>query len=71
MVETLDNESFHDFSQALTDLGAEQAIYLVGASAHSWAVDKDGTTHYSGNDGYYTGQYKLPENISYIVWKKK
>ena len=71
MVETLDNESFHDFSQALTDLGVEQAIYLVGASAHSWAVDKDGTTHYSGNDGYYTGQYKLPENISYIVWKKK
>ena len=34
MVETTTRESFHDFAQALVDLGADNAIYLVGSSAY-------------------------------------
>lgn len=72
MVETGTIESFHDFAQALVDLGVNQAIYLVGgASAYGWAVDEKGTIHEFGEDYYYTGRRKIPKNISYIVWKKK
>ena len=71
MVETGSRESFHDFSQALVDLGVSQAVYLVGSSAYGWAVDKSGTIHEFGEDNYYTGRKKMPNNTSYIVWRKK
>ena len=71
MVETGTKESFHDFAQALVDLGVDQAIYLVGSSAYGWAVDENGTTHEFGNDAYYTKNIRMPQNISYIVWKRK
>ncbi len=70
MVETGTIESFHDFAQALTDLGVSQAVYLVGATAYGWAIDENGTTHEFGEDYYYTGRREIPKNISYIVWKK-
>lgn len=71
MVETTTRESFHDFSQALIDLGVDNAIYLVGSSAYGWAVDKDGNSHEFGKDIYADNPYKTPKNISYIVWRKK
>ena len=71
MVETGTKESFHDFAQALVDLGVDQAIYLVGSSAYGWAIDETGTTHEFGNDAYYTKNIRMPQNISYIVWKRK
>ena len=71
MVETGTTESFHDFAQALVDLGVDQAIYLVGSTAYGWAVDENGTTHVFGEDNYYTGRRKMPKNTSYIVWKRK
>lgn len=71
MVETGTLESFHDFAQALADLGVNQAVYLVGSSAYGWAVDENGTTHQFGEDNYYTGRRKMPKNTSYIVWRKK
>lgn len=71
MVETGSIESFHDFAQALADLGVDQAVYLVGSSAYGWAVDETGTTHEFGEDNYYTGRRKMPKNTSYIVWKRK
>ena len=71
MVETGSIESFHDFAQALADLGVDQAVYLVGSSAYGWAVDEAGTTHEFGEDNYYTGRHKMPKNTSYIVWKRK
>ena len=71
MVETGSRESFHDFSQALVDLGVSQAVYLVGSNAYGWAVDKSGTIHEFGEDNYYTGRKKMPNNTSYIVWRKK
>lgn len=70
MVETGSIESFHDFAQALADLGVEQAVYLVGSSAYGWAVDEAGTTHEFGEDNYYTGRRRMPKNTSYIVWRR-
>lgn len=71
MVETGTIESFHDFAQALADLGVDQAVYLVGSSAYGWAVDESETTYEFGEDNYYTGRRRMPKNTSYIVWKKK
>lgn len=71
MVETGTTESFHDFAQALADLGIDQAVYLVGSSAYGWAVDEAGTTHEFGEDNYYTGRRRMPKNTSYIVWRRK
>lgn len=71
MVETGTIESFHDFAQALADLGVDQAVYLVGSSAYGWAVDEAGATHEFGEDNYYTGRRRMPKNTSYIVWKRK
>ena len=71
MVETGSIESFHDFAQALADLGVDQAVYLVGSSAYGWAIDEAGTTHEFGEDNYYTGRRRMPKNTSYIVWRKR
>ncbi len=71
MVETGTIESFHDFSQALADLGVDQAVYIVGSSAYGWAVDEAGTIHEFGEDNYYTGRRKMPKNTSYIVWRRR
>lgn len=66
IVESRSVESFHDFSQALIDIGVTSAIYLVGTNvAYGW---------------YYTPEHKKVEfgveqtdleNTSYIVWKSK
>lgn len=71
MVETGTKESFHDFAQALADLGVDQAIYLVGSSAYGWAVDKNDNIYEFGEDNYYKDGRKMPKDISYIVWKRK
>ena len=71
MVETGTIESFHDFAQALADLGVDQAVYLVGSSAYGWAVDEAGTTHEFGEDNYYKGRRRMPKNTSYIVWRRR
>lgn len=71
IVESGTTESFHDFAQALVDLGVDNAIYIVGGSAYGWAVDADGECHEFGEDNYYTGRRKMPKNTSYLVWRKK
>ena len=70
MVECLSKESFHDFAQALVDLGVGQAVYLVGSNAYGWAVDKCGKRHESGDKNLYKDHQRLPANINYIVWRK-
>lgn len=70
MTESLAKESFHDFAQALTDLGCDNAIYLIGSSAYGWATDDAGTKHEFGEDNYYTGRRSAPKNITYIVWRR-
>ena len=47
MVETMNKESFHDFSLALVDLGVDQAVYLVGSTAAGWAIDANVKTKQS------------------------
>ncbi|MDE5561550.1 MAG: hypothetical protein K2J00_07125 [Bacteroidaceae bacterium] len=71
MVESLSKESFHDFAQALVDLGVDQAVYLVGSTAFGWAVDEHGEHHKFGEENYYRGHRRMPKNTSYIVWKTK
>ena len=71
MVESQSAESFHDFAQALTDLGCDNAIYLVGSSAYGWEVDKEDVKHEFGEDNYYTGRHRAPKNITYIVWMRE
>ena len=71
MVESGTIESFHDFAQALVDLGVDQAVYLVGSSAYGWAIDQNGTEVDWGEINEYTGRHRMPKNTSYIVWKKR
>jgi len=66
MIETLLAESFHDFAQALVDLGMTHAIYLVGSTSYGWAVDEQDERHEFG-----TENPRIPKNTSYIVWRRK
>lgn len=68
-VETLSIESFHDFAQALVDLGVDNAIYLVGANAFGWATDADGQRHEFGDPNPKTS--KKWRNINYLVMRSK
>ena len=71
MVETGSTESFHDFSQALVDLGVDHAVYLVGSSAYGWAVNEFGNVYEFGDKNYYGGRRRQPKNTSYIVWRRR
>ena len=71
MVESGARESFHDFANALVDLGVDNAVYLVGSSAYGWAVDEKGERREFGDENIYAGRKKLLKNINYIVWRKK
>ena len=71
MVETLSQESFHDFAQALVDLGVDNAIYLVGSTSYGWAIKEDGSMHEFGDENLYRGRHRMPKNTSYIVWRRK
>jgi hypothetical protein len=71
MVESLTVESFHDFAQALVDLGVDNAVYLVGSNAYGWAVKEDGSIQDFGDENRYRGRHRLPKNTSYIVWKRR
>ena len=58
------SESFHDFAQALVDLGVENAISLVGSQyAYGWSIDEEGEQELFGEDVH---KYK---NENYILWK--
>ena len=65
MAETVDEVSFHDFSQALVELGVNQAVYIVGSDSYGWAVDKDGNRHEFGK----LPQQPVPVNTTYLVWR--
>ncbi len=68
-VETLSVESFHDFAQALVDLGIDNAIYLVGANAYGWATDADGQRHEFGDPNPKADRKKW-RNINYLVMRE-
>ena len=54
--------TFHDFSQALIDAGARNAIYLVGSDAAGFYIAPAGAKVYFGSQ-----ENRLPGN--YIVWR--
>lgn len=56
--------TFHDFSQALADVGISNAIYLVGGDAYGKYVDADGGTFTFGHEWD-----KKIGNVNYIVWR--
>lgn len=56
--------TFHDFSQALTDMGVRNAIYLVGGESSGLYTDADGNRFMIGND---PGDKWA--NVNYIVWR--
>ena len=68
VVETLDTESFHDFSQALVDLGVDNAIYLVGSISYGWSTDAEGQRHEFGNPDPPKKKWK---NINYLVMRSQ
>lgn len=59
-------ESFHDFAQALVDLGVDNAVYLVGGSTGAWYRGWEGTR----TELYPTGSRHY-ENDNYIIWKRR
>ena len=60
------DESMHDFSQALVDLGVENAIYLVGShSSFGWFIDSAGKKTLFAPDVHRV-TYR---NENYIIWK--
>ena len=59
-------ESFHDFAQALVDLGVGNAIYLVGSTAYGFWYDKDGKVEEFSD--LRVSKYKFE---SYILWRSK
>ena len=67
-IETLDTESFHDFAQALVDLGVDNAVYLIGSNAYGWATDADGQRHEFGSPAPPKKRWK---NINYLVMRTK
>ena len=61
------DESFHDFAQALVDLGVDNAIYLVGShSSFGWYIDEAGEKTLFAPD-VHRGTYK---NENYIIWRQ-
>ena len=67
-VETLTTESFHDFAQALVDIGADNAIYLCGSTAYGWATDAEGRRHEFGDPNLPEQKW---ENVSYLVMRTR
>ena len=64
-ISTSSQESFHDFAQALSDLGVQQAIYLSGGSSYGFCRTE--TNSFSWGD--YLLWDKYTESVNYIVWK--
>lgn len=64
IIETVDYESLHDFSQALIDMGVQEAIALVGSIALPLYVDEERNR--------ITNEIEHQEKAqeTYIVWRK-
>ena len=58
-------ESFHDFAQALVDLGCKNAIYLIGSDSYGFYRDSDGKCIESNNRRYQKYRFE-----NFIIWKK-
>lgn len=66
MVESRSAESFHDFSQALIDIGVSDAVYLVGSTTYGWYRNQQRDFVEFGIE-----KENQPPNTNYIVWRTK
>ena len=66
-VSSLDKESFHDFAQAVADLGVQNAIALTGGEAYGFRRDLDNRCQPWGGDVL---MWKNMENVNFIVWRE-
>jgi hypothetical protein len=66
VVESRSAESFHDFAQALVDIGISDAIYLIGSTSYGWYLDEENRRVEFGVEKD-SGEWK----ISYVVWRKE
>lgn len=57
--------TFHDFAQALADMGVVNAIYLVGSLTRGFAIDSGGNRIEFGS----LPESETPSKANYIVWK--
>ncbi len=66
-VSSLDKESFHDFAQAVADLGVQNAIALTGGDAYGFRRDqKNGFQPWGGD----VKMWKHLEHVNFIVWRE-
>ena len=72
-VSSLDKESFHDFAQAVADLGVQNAIALTGGASYGFlrngkhlSASDSLTSLESWSNPQYFEKYK---NLNFIVWK--
>ena len=66
VVSSLSRESFHDFAQALADLGVRQAIYLSGGPAYGFCRSQS-QPFASWGEIETAAAF---ENVNFIVWKR-
>lgn len=66
VVSSIDRESFHDFAQALADLGIENAISLTGGLA--WGFCRDSEEGFRSWGGNLESWSSMPE-LNYILWR--
>lgn len=64
VAETREKTSMHDFSEALTALGVEEAIYLIGGDSRIAWRNNDGSQHDNGAKSPHKFQ-----NINFIRWR--
>ena len=64
-VSSLDRESFHDFAQALEDLGVENALALTGADAYGFLRNDQGLQSWGDIRTWQTAP-----NVNFIVWRR-
>ncbi len=65
IVESRSRESFHDFAQALADIGVSDAVYLVGGSAFGWYRNQNREQTFFGKEE------EMFPNPNYLIWKTK
>ena len=66
-VSSLDKESFHDFAQAVADLGVQNAIALTGGDAYGFRRDRENGFQPWGGD---VRMWKHLEHVNFIVWRE-
>ena len=66
VVSSLDKESFHDFAQALADLGVQNALALIGGQSYGFRRDSEHGFQSWGGD---VKMWKKEPEVNFVVWR--